>query len=402
MHICFVCREYLPSLRGGGIASYIYNMATLLSEKHKITIISASDNTKEESDQTINNIRVIRLKGGDFVIKGIEKDTIINKLRVFYRFWSYRRRIIKKIFEIKDIDIIEVPDYGAESLYFNKLKIPYIIRLHNPSLFNSSTLGITHPTIKNFPLYYQSWIELKLIQKSPYISSCSNSMKSWVEKNIPNLKAHIQTIYNPIKLSNIPSKLPTKDKPFIFYAGTISEWKGCNDLIKACIMLQNQGYKFNLYMAGKMGQYAEELKSKYKNYEWIEFLGKLDHKTLFQYYVNAEIVCFPSWWDNMPMVCIEAMMCGAIVIGSTSGGMKEIITDKVDGFHVSRKDINQLKEKIEYCLNLPSEQKKVISENAHNKILKNFSDKIITQQMIEYYQNVINDFKKYKHESSIR
>ncbi len=403
MHICFVCREYLPSLRGGGIASYIYNMTTLLSEKgHKITIIAASDNTKEESDQIINNIRVIRLKGGDFVIKSIEKDSLINKLRIFYRFWSYRRRIIKKISEIKDIDIIEVPDYGAESLYFNKLQIPYVIRLHNPSLFNSSTLGITHLTIKNFPIYYQAWVELKLIQKSPYISSCSNSMKSWVEKNIPNLKAQIQTIYNPIKLSPVPPKQSINNEPFIFYAGTISEWKGCNDLISACIMLQEQGYKFNLYMAGKMGHYAEELKSKYKNYKWIKFIGKLDHKVLFQYYTNAEVVCFPSWWDNMPMVCIEAMMCGAIVIGSTSGGMKEIITDQVDGFHVPRKSINQLKDKIEYCLNLTPEKRKTISKNAHNKILKNFSDKIITQQMIEYYQNVINDFKQHRHESSIR
>lgn len=27
MHIVFVCREYPPTLRGGGIASYIHEMA---------------------------------------------------------------------------------------------------------------------------------------------------------------------------------------------------------------------------------------------------------------------------------------------------------------------------------------------------------------------------------------
>ena len=27
MHICFICREYPPSLRGGGIASYIKEIA---------------------------------------------------------------------------------------------------------------------------------------------------------------------------------------------------------------------------------------------------------------------------------------------------------------------------------------------------------------------------------------
>ena len=46
MHICFVCREYVPSLRGGGIASYIKEMAENIVQKHhKVTVICASDDT---------------------------------------------------------------------------------------------------------------------------------------------------------------------------------------------------------------------------------------------------------------------------------------------------------------------------------------------------------------------
>ena len=50
MHICFVCREYPPSLRGGGIASYQKEMAYgLVTLGHKVTVICASDNTRLES-----------------------------------------------------------------------------------------------------------------------------------------------------------------------------------------------------------------------------------------------------------------------------------------------------------------------------------------------------------------
>lgn len=401
MHICFVCREYIPSLRGGGIASYIYNMANILKNHgHKITIIAASDNTKDYSYKIESGINVIRLDKGDFIIKGIEKDCFYKKFRVLYRFISYRKRIIKEIQKINDIDIIEVADFGAESLFFDRLNIPYIIRLHNPSLFDSNTLDVKKFDIKYIPFYWQARKEICLIKKAKYISSCSNGMKNWILEHITNIQAKINVIYNPIKLSYSKSDSPSNIKPFIFYAGTISEWKGCEDLIKASINLKVKGWDFNLLMAGKEGEYADYLKNKYSKENWIHFLGKLDHDILFSYYKNAKVVCFPSWWDNMPMVCIEAMMCGAIVIGSTSGGMKEIISDNIDGFHVQRKNINDLENKIEYCFNLTDNERYNISKNAKKKIKEKFSDEIIYQQMIKYYQEVIEDFKK--HESTIR
>ena len=49
----------------------------------------------------------------------------------------------------------------------------------------------------------------------------------------------------------------------------------------------------------------------------------------------------------MPMVCLEAMMCKGLVIGSTSGGMNEIIEDGVNGYLVPRKSPVQLAECIE-------------------------------------------------------
>lgn len=52
MHICFVCREYPPSLRGGGIASYIKEVAHGLHDAgHRVTVIAASDDTRLSSDE---------------------------------------------------------------------------------------------------------------------------------------------------------------------------------------------------------------------------------------------------------------------------------------------------------------------------------------------------------------
>lgn len=98
MHICFVCREYIPSLRGGGIASYIKEVSYGLHLLgHQITEICASDDTRNESDDIIDGIRIIRLKGVDFIIPQVEKASLLQRFRPFYRFWSYRKRIADTI-----------------------------------------------------------------------------------------------------------------------------------------------------------------------------------------------------------------------------------------------------------------------------------------------------------------
>ena len=59
MHICFVCREYPPSLRGGGIASYIKEVAHGLHDAgHRVTVIAASDDTRISSDDDEEGVRV--------------------------------------------------------------------------------------------------------------------------------------------------------------------------------------------------------------------------------------------------------------------------------------------------------------------------------------------------------
>ena len=98
MHICFVCREYPPSLRGGGIASYIKEVAHGLHDAgHRVTVIAASDDTRLSSDEDDEGVRVIRLLGGDFLIPQVEGNSLLKKFRMFYRFYAYRKRIRENI-----------------------------------------------------------------------------------------------------------------------------------------------------------------------------------------------------------------------------------------------------------------------------------------------------------------
>ena len=44
----------------------------------------------------------------------------------------------------------------------------------------------------------------------------------------------------------------------------------------------------------------------------------------------------------MPLVCLEAMLSGNIVVGSSNGGMNEIIEDGKDGYLIKPHDPRRL------------------------------------------------------------
>lgn len=396
MHICFVCREYIPSLRGGGIASYIKEMAHGLSEKgHKVTVICASDDTKEEYSYQDGKVEVIRLKGGDFLIPEKESTSILKKFRTFYRFFSYRRRILETILKLKDIDIIEVPEYGAEGYYLNKLSIPVITRLHTPMLLDHFYFNIQKLNKNNWHYYWQGLQEFKQMKQAKYITSCSTSLKEWSSKLLGIQDNKIQVIYNPIQTSRWVLKtnhLQNLSVKTILFAGTICDWKGCGDLAEACQMLQsNTQMPFELHLIGKNGIYAEELQKKYGRYPWFKLIGKIPREELMKRYAEADVICFPSWWENMPMVCIEAMLCGGIVIGSNSGGMSEIISNEENGFLIPPHQPQILAETIQKAINLSEQRRQEISQNAQKRIRDDFSMDTILQQTISYYQQVINN-----------
>lgn len=397
MYICFVCREYVPSLRGGGIASYIKEMAHGLSEKgHKVTVICASDDTREEFTYQDGKVNVIRLKGGDFLIPEKESPTILKKFRTFYRFYSYRKRILETILRLKNVDIIEVPEYGAEGYYLNKLSIPVITRLHTPMLLDHFQFSIQKLNKSNWYYYWQGLQEFKQMKRAKYLTSCSSSLKEWSSKYLQIPENKIQVIYNPIQITNWNQRAnhPIQHKPgkTILFAGTICDWKGCGDLAEACRILQsNIQTPFELHLIGKTGTYAEELQKKYGQYSWFKLIGKIPREDLMKKYAEADVICFPSWWENMPMVCIEAMLCGGIVIGSNSGGMNEIISNKENGFLISPHQPQNLAETIQKVLNLSVQQRQEISQKAQQKIRNDFSMDTILQQTISYYQQVINN-----------
>lgn len=395
MHIVLVCREFVGSLRGGGIGSYMEEIAKeYVAIGHKVTIVTASDDTRSESTYLRDGYTVMSLSGGDFFCKGAEPGSKLKKLRLLYRFHSYRKKLKYVISGIKDADIVEVADYGAEALYLQDLSIPVVIRLHTPLSLSLSNLNRIKPRLIDFRRYLGLRAENRIFNNVKYITSCSQSLLDWLKANFlinPNL---VEVIKNPVKsIEPFGLSFTEHENLSIFYAGTISETKGVGDLIDACRILRDKGLEVTLRLAGKGGSYCDKLKQGLdsEDAKWCEFLGKLSREEVYKQYHAASVCCFPSWWENMPMVVLESMSLGSIVVSTDAGGTKEIIHDGIDGFLVPRKSPQKLADALESALKLNKNQKLTMKERAKTEIQHNYNPRLIATQMIGFFDKVITD-----------
>lgn len=406
MKVVYVSREYWPSYRAGGIASYVYDSARWLAANgHKPVVICASDDVRKSSDENHEGVRVIRLSGGDFFIGGADTGSRIKgRARAFTRYKTYRRAVAETLGDVtseEKPDIVEFPEFGNEALCWLDacVEVPWVVRLHGPTILDRRT-GRGIPFHRSPLRWLYGELEIMTLRKAPYITSPSKALAKSV-KAIANLEStEIEVIPNAIDPGVWESSISRRDhgerKPWrIMFAGTIAESKGCGELIEAAQILKRDGYNLELHLCGAMGRYGKKLsKTKDNINHWINFKGRLSRTELANEYGNADIVALPSWWEPFGLVCVEAMAAGALVIGSSAGGMAEIIDEGKSGFLVSPRDPLLLAEKISRVLALPERTRNAIRLSAVDAVRARFSLDTVMRRQIRYYERCMIHYQK--------
>jgi glycosyltransferase involved in cell wall biosynthesis len=146
-----------------------------------------------------------------------------------------------------------------------------------------------------------------------------------------------------------------KVRAFTFgYIGTHIPAKGVNLLLDAFLKIEEPTV---LKIWGRdNGQSTLALKEKARlSKNKIEFQGEYKNASIAKS-VFAEIDCLvvPSiWMENSPLVIHEAQQSKIPVITASAGGMKEFVAHKVNGLLFEHRDINSLREQMEFAINNP-------------------------------------------------
>ena len=394
MHICLVNTEYPKETHFGGIATYQKLLADALVRKgYKVTVIAAS--STDNQDYYEDGVHIIR------ILKRISNEN-------YDGFISYRKKVSDKIKQInsKDkIDIIETPEFGAETIFVDKdkLKIPVVVKLHTSYKLWSFFNNVKH----NNKIIHNEVIRIEdeLLKNADQIISCSDLLRNIMKDYYDFIDIDkIKVVPNPIDINSFyPARNNHKSKTVLF-CGSIEKRKGVYVLAKAIpivlrkikdddIKFQFIGNYENIDVDGICAKdeiYKMIPKKYHKN---IEFLGIIPNKELNKYYNEAFVGIVGSLFDNFPYVALEEMLTELPVIASNNTGVKEMIKDKKSGLLYEPEDYKTLAELIIELYNNPNKAKEM-GKKARKEIIKKYSPETIVEKNIEIYKGVIYEFKR--------
>jgi glycogen(starch) synthase len=259
---------------------------------------------------------ITEVLGQEFVRQGYQTKVITNSmdraLTKPFNFEVYRKPSVSKT-----IDLVK----WADIVLCQCISLKFILL---PLLYRKKTVVIHHTWYardktgrKGIQDYLKLWI-CKVV-KNVAISEA-------IKRQISNCE---EIIYNPINVTAFKSFADAEKNKDIVFVGRLVSDKGCDLLIRALHSLALEGRQFSVTIIGDGPERKrlELLVHQHKLNSCVTFTGALRGADLASEISNHKVMVIPSIWNEpYGIVAIEGLAAGCYLIGSSGGGLGEIIS----------------------------------------------------------------------------
>jgi starch synthase len=194
-----------------------------------------------------------------------------------------------------------------------------------------------------------SWMERTAILDADAIVAVSKGTKADILRAYPDVDpGRVHVIYNGIDLDEYKRTDEKEalheygvdpDVPYVLFVGRITRQKGVTHLVDAIRYLPAgtqvvlcAGAPDTPEIAAEMREKVEEARKEHPRIVWIEKM--VTKQETVQLYSHARVFCCPSVYEPFGIINLEAMACGAPVVASATGGIKEVVVEGETGFLV--------------------------------------------------------------------
>lgn len=189
-----------------------------------------------------------------------------------------------------------------------------------------------------------------------------------------------------------PVMEPITDTPVILFAARLLWDKGLGDLVAAAKLLRQQGFRFELQVAGiidksTLNAIDESVLEQWHKEGWITWLGT--EKNMPRLIANANIVALPSFYgEGVPRILIEAASCQRAIVTTDMPGCREIVKDGVNGLLVPAQNVAALAEAIAKLVKDPG-LRKLMGQRGREIVEKAYSEQQVIAQTLALYQGLL-------------
>jgi D-inositol-3-phosphate glycosyltransferase len=154
------------------------------------------------------------------------------------------------------------------------------------------------------------------------------------------------------------ANLGLDEGPLLLYVGRIAPIKGLHTLLDAVARLAAEGGGPRLLVVGgdaddPVDGHEIALRRRIDELRLgavVRFVGAQPQDALRDFYLAADALVLPSYYESFGMVALEAMACGTPVIASRVGGLTTTVRDGVTGFLVPEGDVVALAARVQHLL----------------------------------------------------
>ena len=348
-----------------GIVTYIEQLVNTLKVKnYDITILTTKFSTNLDNIEISENIKIIRCKPTLKISRGFYSIDLVFKFIKIHRNFDLVNLHLPLVEIFPIIFFLEykktivnyhcLPEF---SLFLKFFKFYFYLFGFCLVFFSKKTLVLSKD-------YYDNILFHKLINKKV--------------KEIPPF----------ILLQNqLKNKINKEKKIRIGYLGRLSNEKGIEYLIEASKKLLFNKVDHKITIAGdtedtRFRKYISKIIKKSKFNNKINFIGKLNEAQKKSFFQNIDILVLPSVnsFEAFGIVQLEAMSYGVPVVASNIAGVRTIIQKTKNGFLFSKRNSDDLYEKILIC-----NQVKFDSNLIKNNIKDEYSKEKFNNNVLESF-----------------
>lgn len=381
MKIAFLTPEYPNARTGnsGGIGTSIKNLAKgLLEEGCQVRVLLYAQKEEAVFDDDgiiIQQIRNVKVKGLSwfFTRKKIEK-------------------IINQLYEAKEIDLVEAPDWTGITSFIQPKKCPIVIKLHGSDTYFCY--------LENRPVKWNNkFHEKRALEKADALLSVSQFTADETNR-VFGLQKQFTIIPNSIDITSFETDKSILEVPnTILYFGSLIRKKGLLELPFIFNELMQLNPLAKLILVGKdVPDIISGSPSTWKMMQSlfseralvnVSYLGSVSYQEIQKYISESRVCVFPSFAEALPVSWIEAMAMQKAVVASNIGWATDVVDDGVNGFLVNPKNHAAYASKINILLS-DIQMRQDFGGLAREKVIQKFSISVVAQQSMAFYKQFSN------------